>query len=56
MQPTETVWTTLIGEHQGIISVNFGQNAMSGFRGEDVKVKKLTDDKRRTTTDKGRSQ
>ena len=36
MQLTETVWTTLIGDHPGIIPVKFGQNPMSGFRGEDV--------------------
>ena len=36
MQPTGTVWTTLIGDHPGIIPVKFGQNPMSGFRGEDV--------------------
>jgi len=26
MQPTGTVWTTLIGDHPGIIPVKFGQN------------------------------
>ena len=31
MQPTETVWTTLIGDHPGIIPVKFGQNPISGF-------------------------
>jgi len=36
MQPTETVWSTLIGDQPGIIPVKFGQNPMSGFRGEDV--------------------
>jgi len=35
MQPTGTVWTTLIGDHPGIISVKFGQNPISGSR-EDV--------------------
>jgi len=35
MQPTETVWTTLIGDHQGIIPVKFGQIAISGSR-EDI--------------------
>jgi len=29
-------WTTLVGDHPGIIPVKFGQNPMSGFRGEDV--------------------
>ena len=42
MQPTGTVWTTLLGDHPIIIPVKFGQNPMSGFRGEDVKM--LTDD------------
>jgi len=56
MQPTRTIWTTLVGDHPGIIPVKFGQDPMSGFRGEDVKVKKLTDDGRPTTTDKDRSQ
>ena len=36
MQPTGTIWTTLIGDHPGIIPVKFGQNPMSGFRGEVV--------------------
>jgi len=35
MQPTGTVWTTLIGDHPGIIPVKFGQNQKSDFR-EDV--------------------
>ena len=34
MQPSGTVWTTLIGDHPGIIPVKFGQNPMSGFRGD----------------------
>jgi len=34
MHPTWTVWTTLVEDHPGIISVKFGQNPMSGFRGE----------------------
>ena len=42
MQPTGTVWTTLIGDHPGIIPVKFGQNPISGFR-EDVVKKLLTD-------------
>jgi len=36
MQPTGTVWTTLIGDHSGIIPVKFGQNPSSGFRGDVV--------------------
>ena len=36
MQPTVTIWTTLVGDHPGIISVKFGQNPSSGVRGEDV--------------------
>ena len=36
MQPIRTIWTTLVGDHPGIILVKFGQNPMSGFRGEDV--------------------
>ena len=36
MQPTRTVWTTLIGDHPGIIPVKFGQNPISGFRGDVV--------------------
>jgi len=35
MQPTGTVWTTLIEDHQGIIPVKFGQIPNSGSR-EDV--------------------
>jgi len=36
MQPTAgMVLTILVEEHLGIISVKFGQNPMSGFRGED---------------------
>jgi len=34
-QPTGTVWTILIGDHQGIIPIKFGQNPISGSR-EDV--------------------
>jgi len=36
MQPTGTISTTLVGDEPGIIPVKFGQNPMSGFRGEDV--------------------
>jgi len=35
MQPTATVWTTLIGDHPGTIPVKFGQIPISGSR-EDV--------------------
>jgi len=35
MQPTGTVWTTLIEDHPGIIPVKFGQIPNSGSR-EDV--------------------
>ena len=35
MQSTGTVWTTLIGDHPGIIPVKFGQIPISGSR-EDV--------------------
>jgi len=35
MQPTGTLWTTLIGDHPGIIPVKFGQISISGSR-EDV--------------------
>ena len=36
MQPTaETIWTTLVGDHPGIIPVKFGQIPISGSR-EDV--------------------
>jgi len=31
-----TKYDTLVGDHLGIIPVKFGQNPMSGFRGEDV--------------------
>ena len=54
MQPTGTVWTTLVEEHPGIIPVKFGQNPMSGFWGEVVWMKKfthtLTDDQQKTVT------
>jgi len=36
MQPIKTFWTTLVGDRPGIIPVKFGQNPISGFRGEDV--------------------
>jgi len=55
MQRTGTVWTTLGKEHLGIIAVKFGQNPMSGFRGDVVWMKKnyacthtLTNDKQST--------
>ena len=35
MQPTGTVWTTLIGDHPGIIPLKFNQMPFSGSR-EDV--------------------
>jgi len=43
----------LVGDHPGIIPVKFGQNPMSGFRGEDVKVKKFTHDALRMTDEDG---
>jgi len=36
MQPTETILTSLVGDHPGIIPVKIGQYPKSGFRGEDV--------------------
>jgi len=36
MQTTGTVRTTLIGDSPGIIPVKFGQNPISGFRGDVV--------------------
>jgi len=36
MQPTGTILTTFVGDHPGVIPVNFGKNPMSDFRGEDV--------------------
>jgi len=36
MQPTRTIWKTVVGDHPGIIPVKFGQNPMSGFREDDV--------------------
>ena len=50
MQLTETVWTILVGDHPRIIPVKFGQNPMSGLRGEDVKVKLLTDGRKHAQT------
>ena len=47
MLPTGTIWTTLVGDHPGIIPVKFGK---SGFRGEDVQVKKFTHDGQRPIT------
>jgi len=35
MQPTGTVWTTLIGDQPGTIPVKFGQIPISGLK-EDV--------------------
>jgi len=39
MQPNGTVWTTLVGDHPGIIPVTFGKNPMSGLRGEVILMK-----------------
>ena len=36
LKPTGKIWTTLIGDHPGIIPVKFGQNPISGFRGDVV--------------------
>jgi len=35
MQPIKTIWTILVGDHQGTIPVEFGQITISGSR-EDV--------------------
>jgi len=48
MQPIETVFTTSVGDHPGIIPVTIGQNTADGRRS--------TDDARGRTTDIGRSQ
>jgi len=32
MQPTGTIWTTFVGDHQGFIPVKFSHNLMSGFK------------------------
>jgi len=44
MQPIWTVWTTLAVDHQGIISVKFGQIRMGGDRRENY-----VDDRRKNT-------
>jgi len=36
MQSTGTVRTTLVEQHLGVIPLKFGNNSMSGFRGEVV--------------------
>ena len=53
MQQTGTVRTTLVDEHLGIIPVKFGQNLMSGFRGEVVLMKKFTHARTNAQTDDG---
>jgi len=54
MQPIITIWTTLVGDHLGIIPAKFGQNAISGFRGEclskKVYARQRTDDGKRLVT------
>jgi len=56
MQPTETVWTTSIGDHPGIIPVQFGQNPISGS--EEILFKEIvdgrTDGRTHVRTDDGR--
>jgi len=42
MQPTGTIWTTLVGDHHWIIPQKFGQNPVGC---KDVRVKMLTEDK-----------
>ena len=50
-------FTTLIGDHPGIIPVKFGQNPISGFRGDvveeivDARTHARTDDGRQTLKD-----
>ena len=58
MQPAGSVRTSLVDEHLGIIYVyvKFGQNPISGFRGQGVYVKTLMDDARRWTAAIGRPQ
>jgi len=34
MQPIRTIWTILVGDHPGIIPVEFGQIPISGSREE----------------------
>jgi len=38
MQPTGTVWTTLIEDHPGIIPIKFSQISISGSRENVVEV------------------
>jgi len=49
-QPTGTIWTTLVGDHLGIIPVKFGKNLMRGFQRRRCLSKKVY--ARRKTTDK----
>jgi len=34
MQPIRTIWTTMVGDHQGTIPVEFGKIPISGSREE----------------------
>jgi len=56
MQPSGTVWTSLIEEHIGIIPVKFRQNPMSGFKREVVWMKRFTHARTPALTDDGLSQ
>jgi len=52
MQQTETIWTTLVGDHPTIIPVEFSQSSESSLEEEMFKWKCwcTTDDAWRTTT------
>jgi len=54
MQPTETILNKFCRGPPR--NPSFGKNAISGCRGEDVKLKMLMHDTRRTTTDNVQSQ
>jgi len=56
MQSTGTVWTTLVGDHPGIIPVKFGQNPISSL--EEMLFKETVDARThwQWTTDNGPSQ
>jgi len=51
MQPTETIWTTLAGDHPGIIPLKFGQ--IQWAVSEKMLGKKFTHTARRTADDDG---
>ena len=52
MQHIRTVWTTVVREHPGILTVEFDKYPKSGFRKDDISVNIVTDGRHSTDVDR----